>query len=267
MKIRALAIISALALPTVALADDNAPRPTPPATDTRTDSDTNKTDSAKNTPGTTPDTTNTPDTTMRSDTTKADTGNANDSNKTAKLSDGDAKIVAHLHHVNQMEIELGKLAQKTGTTAVKNYGATLVTDHQSADKDLTTFAKSHKLATIPADKPQTDADKQDHKDMQSKMANLKNLKGADFDREFLNMMATGHDKELANIDTAIGGATDADLQTLLKGVKPVLQRHADQARDLQKNAPQASSTPSTPSKSSTPPASPTSPTTSDKSMH
>jgi putative membrane protein len=256
MKIRALAIISALALPTVALADDNAPKPTPPVTDTRTDSDTNKTDSAKNTPDT-PNTTNTPDPTMKSDTTKADTGNAND-NKAGKLSDADAKVVAHLHHVNQMEIELGKLAQKTGTTAVKNYGATLVTDHQSADKDLTTFAKSHKLATIPADKPQTDADKQDQKDMQSKMANLKNLKGAEFDREFLNMMATGHDKELANIDTAIGGATDPDLQTLLKSVKPVLQRHADQARDLQKNAPQASSTSSK---------SPASPTSSDKSMH
>jgi putative membrane protein len=237
MKIRALAIISALALPTVALADDNAPKDTPPATDTRTDPskpDTTNTDTTKN-PSNPP---------MKSDTSKADTGNAND-NKAGKLSDADAKVVAHLHHVNQMEIELGKLAQKTGTTAVKNYGATLVTDHQSADKDLTAFAKSHKLATIPADKPQTDADKQDQKDMQSKMANLKNLKGADFDREFLNMMATGHDKELANIDTAIGGATDPELQTLLKGVKPVLQRHADQARDLQKNAPQASANPTT----------------------
>jgi len=221
MKIRALAIVSALALPTLAFADGKAPTDTPP------------TDPAK------PDTfkPNTP----KTDTSKSDTGAPSDpANKTAKLSDGDAKIVAHLHHVNQMEIDVGKVAQKSGTTAVKNYGATLVTDHQSADKDLAAFATSHKLATIPADKPQADADKQEEKDMGSQMMKLKTLKGADFDREFLNMMAAGHEKELAKIDVAIGGATDPDLQTMLKSVKPVLQRHADQARDLQKNAPQAS---------------------------
>jgi putative membrane protein len=196
MKIRALAIISALALPAVALADDKTP--------------------ADNT---------------KSDTTKSDTASA-------KLSDSDAKIVAHLHHVNQMEIDLGKAAQKSGTAGVKTYGETLVTDHQSADKDLTSFAKTHKLATIPADKPMTDADKQEDKEMQSQVTKLKSLKGAEFDREFLNMMAAGHDKELAKIDVAMGAATDPDLQSMLKATKPVLQRHADQARDLQKN-PQA----------------------------
>ena len=195
MKLRALAIIisanAALALPTLAIADDNTPT-----------------------------------------TTKADAA--------AKLSDGDAAIVAHLHHVNQMEIDLGKVAQKSGTAGVKTYGQTLVTDHQSADKDLTAFAHSHKLATIPAHKPTTDADKQDDKAMQSQVTKLKTLKGADFDREFLAMMATGHDKELTKIDTSISSATDPDLQAMLKTTKPVLQRHADQARDLQKTTPQAS---------------------------
>jgi len=54
------------------------------------------------------------------------------------------------------------------------------------------------------------------------------------------MMATGHDKELTKIDTSISSATDPDLQAMLKTTKPVLQRHADQARDLQKTTPQAS---------------------------
>jgi predicted outer membrane protein len=207
MKIRALAIISALALPTLALAE---PAPT---------------DTVKN------DTTKADTKTDKTDTTKPDMN--------GKLSDGDTKIIAHLHHVNQMEIDLGKAAQKNGTASVKNYGSNLVTDHQMSDKDLTAFAKSHKLATIPADKADSDADKQDDKEMTSKAAHLKTLKGADFDREFLNMMATGHDKELAKIDVSIGAATDPDLQSMLKSTKPVLQRHADQARDLQKN-PQAS---------------------------
>jgi putative membrane protein len=223
MKIRALAIISALALPTIALAE---PSPPPPTT--------------SGSPS---------DTTMKHDTTKADTGTPGTSDSSAKLSDSDVKIIAHLHHVNQMEIDLGKAAQKNGTANVKSYGATLVTDHQTNDKDLTAFAKSHKLATIPADKPQTDADKTDEKDMSAKAAKLKALKGADFDREFLNMMAMDHDKELTKVDTASGSASNPDLQAILKATKPVLQRHADQARDLQKNPPQAmnpSMTPASP---------------------
>jgi predicted outer membrane protein len=86
--------------------------------------------------------------------------------------------------------------------------------------------------------------------MMTKVAHVKQLKAAEFDKEFLNMMATGHDGELAKIDVAIGAATDPDLQTLLKGVKPVLQRHADQARDLLKDA-QASNEPAAPKLPST----------------
>jgi putative membrane protein len=109
-----------------------------------------------------------------------------------------------------------------------------------ADKDLTAFAKAHKVAAIPADKPMTDADRQDEKDMTTAMAHIKSLKGAEFDKEYLNMMVSGHDKELTKIDVSISGATDPDLKSMLQSVKPVLQRHADQARDLQKS-PQASS--------------------------
>jgi putative membrane protein len=168
---------------------------------------------------------------MKTTTPATDTG--------GKLSADDGKIVSHLHHVNQMEIDMGKLAQKSGTSTVKGYADALVTDHTSADKDLVAFARKHGLSTIPADKAQTDAERQDEKDMTIAVTHVKTLKGAEFDKEFLTMMASGHDKELAKIDVSIGSAKDPDLQLTLKNLKPVLQRHADQARDLQKT-PQAS---------------------------
>lgn len=215
MKIRALAFVAALALPTLAIADDKQTPPTPP-TDKQQTPPTDKSTEA--------------DKPMDKATEKA----PGKPDKSAKLSEGDVKILAHLRHVNQMEIQLGKHAQKNGTQAIKGYAETLVQDHQSADKDLMAFAKQRRQA-IPADKPQTDAERQEHKDMTQQMARLKTLKGAEFDREFLNMMVSGHDKELTKIDTSIGSASDPDLQTMLKSLKPVLQRHADQARDLQKN--------------------------------
>jgi len=75
--------------------------------------------------------------------------------------------------------------------------------------------------------------------MATQTARIKTLKGAEFDKEFLTMMQSDHDKELTKIDVAISGATDPDLKSLLQSTKPVLQRHADQARDLAKS-PQAS---------------------------
>ena len=216
MKLRAFAILAALAVPGLASA---APADTPPA---------------KNSPSSNP-TSPTPDKSPP----KGNTSSSKTADSGGKLSDSEIKTIAHLHHVNQMEITLAKEAQRQGTAKVKDYASTLITDHQQADKDLTAFAKAHHLTTIPADKPTTDAERQDDKDTTQAMAHLKTLKGADFDKEYLNMMVSGHDKELTKIDVEISSASDPEFKSLLQNVKPMLQRHADQARDLLKN-PQAS---------------------------
>lgn len=159
--------------------------------------------------------------------------------KSAKLTDSEMQVIAHVHHVNQMEIDAGKMAQKKGSTqAIKSYGEMLVKDHQQNDRDLTSLTKKHGQA-IPMEKATNETDKQAMQDQKDAMNKLGKLKGADFDREFLRMMVDGHDKELAKIDTEVGEVNNDDLQTLLKDMKPVLQRHADQARELMKNNAQA----------------------------
>jgi putative membrane protein len=192
MKFISLALITALALPAVAIADDMK-KPAP------------------------------------ADKTKA----------AAKLVDDDVKLVAHVHHVNLMEIDMGKLAQKMGGDAVKKYGAALLKDHSDGDKDLTAFAKTKGVAKIPADAPPTEVAKKEMDEMMAKMAELKKMKGAEFDRQFLVMMQTGHDSELGKLTVAIPTIQDMDLQTKMKDLQPVLQRHADTARELQKAAPTA----------------------------
>jgi putative membrane protein len=159
---------------------------------------------------------------------------------TTKLADADLAALAHVHHVNVMEIDMGKLAQQKGTAGVKRYGETLVRDHGTADKDAMAFAKKHGLAKIPDDKPVTAADQQEMKDTMDQMAKLKTMKGADFDKTYLQMMVDGHEKELAKSDPLIAQATDPELKTMLEGRKTSLQRHADLAKELQKGNAQAS---------------------------
>ncbi|MEJ7601283.1 MAG: DUF4142 domain-containing protein [Kofleriaceae bacterium] len=153
----------------------------------------------------------------------------------AKLTDAELQAVGHVHHINQMEIEMGTSAKKVATAKVKKYGAMLVTDHTKSDKDLTALAKKKGVAKLPdAPVPATDAEKKEHEDTMAKMATLKTLKGAEFDKMYLQMMVEGHDKELAKNDTLLASATDADVKALLGKRKTTLQKHADGARALQK---------------------------------
>ena len=94
--------------------------------------------------------------------------------------------------------------------------------------------------SIPAAKPETQAEKQEMAEAKKQAAGLKKLKGADFDREYLRMMVTDHDRELAKIDTNMAKVQNAQLLDILSATKPMLQHHADEARELQKSSPQAS---------------------------
>lgn len=153
------------------------------------------------------------------------------SGETAKLSQVDTQAIAHQHAVNQLEIDLGKLAQKNGSAKVKDYGKTLASDHMKADREITAFAKKHGVTTIPADQAMTDQDKKQQADNMSK---LRAMKGADFDKEFLNMMVTDHEREVTKAEADIGIVDNKDLANHLRdNVKPMLQRHADNARKLQ----------------------------------
>ncbi|MDQ3333675.1 MAG: DUF4142 domain-containing protein [Myxococcota bacterium] len=170
--------------------------------------------------------------------------------KAAKLDADEIKIVAHLHHVNVMEIDMGKQAKLKGTAAVKKYGAMLIKDHSTADKELTAMAKKKGVAKIPAAQPATETEKAEMKKQMDEMMSLKKMKGADFDREYLRMMVEGHESELAKSDVFIASAQDADLKTMIETRKTSLQRHADAAKELQRGTAQASGATPPPAKTS-----------------
>jgi putative membrane protein len=157
----------------------------------------------------------------------------------AKLNKAELQVLAHYHELNLLEIDLGKTAiKKSANPAVKAYAEMLVTDHGDADKKVKALAKKMKQI-VPAEKPATDAEKQEKADTKKAAAALKKLKGADFDREYLRMMVEGHDKELAKVDTKLADVQNAELAELVSGKKATLQKHADQARELQKGNAQA----------------------------
>ena len=126
------------------------------------------------------------------------------------------EVLGKLHQSNQKEIEMGKMAQKNGTSKeVKDFGKTLVKDHTAADKKVTALAKKEKIE-LPA------AAGEKH-DMAA---------GADFDAKFAQEMLDDHKKDVAEVTSARDATTDDKLKKLLTELVPTLQKHQDTAQKL-----------------------------------
>ena len=134
-----------------------------------------------------------------------------------------ATVLGKLHHANQMEIEMGKLAQEKGQSKdVKNYGKTLVTDHTAADKKVMALAKQEKIDLTAAMPPMTD----------DNMALLKTAVGTEFDKVFARVMLEDHTKDVNEAKAARDATTDPKLKSLLTSTIPVLEKHRETAQKL-----------------------------------
>lgn len=149
-----------------------------------------------------------------------------------RLTEGDLATLQHHHDVNLMEIEMGKLAQQRGGPAVKKYAGTLVKDHQTADRTAIGIAKARGVTLSSHATPVSDVEEAEHQKQMETMDKLKVLEGANFDREYLTAMIDGHSAELGYLTVAIADASDNKLKAHLEKVRPTIERHADQARDL-----------------------------------
>jgi putative membrane protein len=163
-------------------------------------------------------------------------GSPPDETAKSELSPTDLAELAHFHHVHQMEIGMGNMAQQRGTARVKPYGKMLVRDHTRLDRALVDVAKKKKLA-IPEDKPRNDAEAAEMKAAMEKMSQLESLEGEAFDRAFLAIVVSDHQKELARLDTAIANANDTRLRAAFKQTQPKLEKHLAQAKKLQNGEP------------------------------
>ena len=137
-----------------------------------------------------------------------------------------AAVLGKLHHANQMEIEMGKLAQKNGASKdVKAFGKTLVKDHTAADKKVTALAKKEKIDLTAAAPPMKPED-------QATMDRLKAQKGAEFDKSFAAAMVEDHKQDVSEATAARDSTSDPQLKALLTETVPVLEKHRDAAEKL-----------------------------------
>lgn len=123
------------------------------------------------------------------------------------------------------EVQLGQLAAKNGSADVRKFAQMLVTHHKKANTELMALAKQ-KNVVVPAEKATNE-------DMSEEGQELAKLKGAEFDRKWIELTVDAHEKSVDKFKDQAEDGEDTELKAFAAKTLPVLQQHLDQARTLQ----------------------------------
>src|SRR6476646_2621708 len=144
----------------------------------------------------------------------------------------DAQIAAIVVTANQVDIDAGKLAESSASDPqVKAFGKQMVTDHTGVNKQATDLVT--KLGVTPEDNATAQSLKSGGAE---NVKNLSGLKGAAFDRAYVDHEVAYHQQVLDALDTTlIPSAQNAELKALLVKVRPAFVAHLEHAKMVQKS--------------------------------
>jgi len=142
----------------------------------------------------------------------------------------DAQIASIVVTANQVDIDAGKFASGRATNPeVKKFADLMVTDHTAVNKSAVDLAT--RLKVTPEDNPTSQNLKSGG---ESNLKNLKGLKGAAFDRAYVEHEVAYHQAVLDAVDkTLIPGAKNEELKALLVKTRPAFVAHLEHAKHVQ----------------------------------
>lgn len=139
---------------------------------------------------------------------------------TAMVNEKDGDFAVKAADAGLAEVELGKLAQeKASDQRIKNFAQKMVNDHQKANDELMTIATRHNI-TLPPVVSKDQADKQ---------RKLREKSGAEFDKEYIDLMVKDHNKVVSLFEDASSDAQNADLKAFASKTLPILKKHHEEA--------------------------------------
>ena len=142
----------------------------------------------------------------------------------------DAQIAGIVVTANQIDIDAGKLAKaQSRNKQVQDFAQQMITDHTAVNKQAAALAG--KLGVKPQDRDTSQSLKQSAAETTKK---LKGLKGAQFDRAYVDNEVAYHQQVLDAIDKVlIPSAQNAELKGLITRVRPAIAAHLEHAKHLQ----------------------------------
>lgn len=130
-----------------------------------------------------------------------------------------AQSLNHLHHINQKEVAISKLAtEKAETQEVKDLAQTIVDDHNKADQKLQEVAKSMNVEL---------QDFQPSTYEQVVINKMKELEGKNFEQAYLQHLDQGHTIAMNEIDKIQSDLGNQQVTSYVESLKPELKKHEE----------------------------------------
>lgn len=148
----------------------------------------------------------------------------------AQQGPSDPQIAHIVVTANQVDIDAGKLAKsRSKNKEIDKFAQQMITDHTGVNKQATALAR--KLKVKPEE---NDTSRNLKKGGDENLARLKKLKGAEFDKAYVDQEVSYHQAVLDAIDkTLIPSARNQELKALITKVRPAIVAHLDHAKHLQ----------------------------------
>lgn len=119
------------------------------------------------------------------------------------------------------EVAAGQLAKTNGgTAAVKEFGQMMIDAHTTSTAGLKKAAGALKPDPVLTS------------DQKERLSDLGKLKGADFDKAYIDGQIDAHEDALALMKKYAADGTDASLKAAAKDMVPVVQGHLDRAHQI-----------------------------------
>ena len=120
------------------------------------------------------------------------------------------------------EVALGNLAKdKASDPDVKKFAQKMVDDHSKANVELKKLANQKGVA-VPGE-----TDSSTNKEMDK----LSKLSGPEFDKAYMKLMVSDHQKDVAEFNTEYERTSDPDVKDFVGKTLPTLQEHLRMARE------------------------------------
>jgi putative membrane protein len=141
----------------------------------------------------------------------------------------DAQIASIVVTANQVDVDAGKLAAATSKNPeVKKFAQLMVTDHTGVNEQAVALVT--RLKVTPED---NDTSRSLKAGGEKNVAALKALKGAAFDKAYVDHEVAYHQAVLDAVDkTLIPNAKNAELKALLVKVRPAFVAHLEHAKHI-----------------------------------
>ena len=122
------------------------------------------------------------------------------------------------------DMDMARLAmQKSENSDVRDFANMIQRDHTNAVEDLTDLMKDKNVSQPSTLTPEAKLD----------IEKMTGLSGAEFDREFVNMMVSDHQKAVEMFRDIASIAQNPDIKKYAEDLLPKLEMHLEKAQKLQ----------------------------------